>query len=256
MDEQIKRLEGVCGKQELAEVKILQHALYTTIGAYRDDPSAVNKRNWDAANSGLAATLARLTEKYFPAAAADAEPLPNLLAAAAFLQADGWKVGKSKLYKDAKAGLVRVNADGTVNEAEAIAYAHKYLKKKLADGGSAAIEDLLREEKEAQVALLKTREEKLRFEKDLAQGLYLLRDDVILETAIKIGVLEAGLKNVVRSRSEEWLHQVGADIARADLLRELVYREIDDLLDAFGNMDQIGVRIKKKTAKDAMGIEV
>jgi hypothetical protein len=61
---------------------------------------------------------------------------------------------------------------------------------------------------------------------------------------------------VVRSRSEEWLHQVGADIARADLLRELVYREIDDLLDAFGNMDQIGVRIKKKTAKDAMGIEV
>jgi hypothetical protein len=243
----IQDLMARCAPTEAAELAAKSDAYDHWLKAYKADNSRATLAELDAAKKSLAAAVREIQGR-IDQTAATPEPLPNLLAAVGFLQADGWKIGKSKIYKDARAGLIRVNADGTVNEAEAIAYAHKYLKKKLVDGGSAAIEDLLREEKEAQVALLKTREEKLRFEKDLAQGLYLLRDDVILETAIKIGVLEAGLKNVVRSRSEEWLHQVGADIARADLLRELVYREIDDLLDAFGNMDQIGVRIKKNGA--------
>jgi hypothetical protein len=74
---------------------------------------------------------------------------------------------------------------------------------------------------------------------------------VILESCIKIGALEAGLKNTVRSRADDWLHQVGADASRADIFRELVYRDIDRLLDEFGNLDQIGVRIKKSGARYA-----
>jgi hypothetical protein len=234
-----------CAPTEAAELAAKFDAYSHWLAAYQADNSRATLSELDAAKKSLTATV-REVQGRLDQTAADPEPLPNLLAATAFLQADGWKVGKSKIYKDAKSGLIRVNADGTVNEAEAIAYAHKYLKHKpLAEGDVAGAEELLREEKEAQIALLKTREEKLRFEKDRDMGRYLLRDDVILENCIKIGALEAGLKSLVRSRAEDWLHQVGADAARADLFRELVYREIDRLLDEFGNLDQIGIRIKR-----------
>lgn len=244
----IDTLMARCGPAERDELSTRFDAYGHWLAAYKADNSKATLAELDAAKRSLTATVREIQGR-LDQTAADPEPLPNLLAAAAFLQADSWKIGKSKLYKDARAGLIRVNADGTVNEAEAIAYAHKYLKRVLVEGAAAVgSEELLREEKEAQIALLKTREEKLRFEAERERGLYIRRDDVILESCIKIGALEAGLKNTVRSRADDWLHQVGADASRADLFRELVYRDIDRLLDEFGNLDQIGVRIKKNGA--------
>ena len=244
----IDNLLPQCSETERAELSTKYNAYVRWLKAYQADQARTVLSELDAAKKSLTQLIDEIQGRS-DARAADPEPLPNLMAAAVYLQAEGWKIGKSKLYDDAKAGKIRVNSDSTVNESEAIAYAAKHLKKKL-NGEAPAIDNLLREEKEAQVALLKTREEKLRFEKEREQGRYLLRDDVVLETCFKIGVLEAGLKNTVRNRAEEWLHQVGGDATRSELFRELVYREIDRLLDEFGNMDQINITIRKQQPEE------
>lgn len=54
--------------------------------------------------------------------------LPNVSAVVAYLQAEGWKIGKSKAYADAKSpGRLLVQSDGSVLQADADRYARDFL---------------------------------------------------------------------------------------------------------------------------------
>lgn len=241
----IAELAKSCPETEAAELSVRHNAYILWLKAYREDSSRASLVELDAAKRSLERMVIEIRGR-MDSTATDAAPLAHIAAAVAYLKGDGWKIGKSKLYNDARSGLIRINADNTVNEAEAIAYAHKYLKR-IKDSGNVGgdIEALLREKTEAEVALIKRREEKLAFENSLARGRYLLKDDVYLQEAINIGALEAGLKNMHRSYADEWLYRVGADSGKAPLYCDLVYAAIDKLLDDFGNMDEIKVVIRR-----------
>ncbi|MCK9327400.1 MAG: hypothetical protein M0P69_18045, partial [Bacteroidales bacterium] len=60
----IEALKQKCTEQESAELAILHNARISCLKSYKDDPSAANKRNLDAAASGLDALVARLEALY------------------------------------------------------------------------------------------------------------------------------------------------------------------------------------------------
>ena len=244
----MERLLTRCTETERAELSTKYNAYIRWLKAYQADSSRNTLAELDAAKRSLTAT-AKEVEGRIDAAAAEAEPLPHLKATVDFLKNDGWKIAKSKLYADARAGLIKVNTDGTVNEAEAIAYAHRYLKKiKAAEGEK---DELYRDKAQAELDLLVARAEKTRFETDRERGLYLLKDEVRLQVAVKIGVFEAGFKNAVRINAEDLIHKVGGDPGRAQLFCTLFYDVIDQLLGEFGDMPEIDVLIVKQSPAGA-----
>lgn len=75
--------------------------------------------------------------------------------------------------------------------------------------------------------------------------LLLPKKEVCLQTAMKIAALEAGLKHAVRTSSIDWIAAVGGDLKKTQVLCDLVYPVIDDLLDQFGRIDEIKVIVKR-----------
>jgi len=247
-NENMQALLLKCNETERVELAAKHNAYIKHLQTYSKDPSKNNLQEFDAAKKSLYAMAQELAERD---AAPPEESFPHLIAATQYLQGQGWKVAKSRVYKDARNGKLRVNGDRTVNQSELDAYAHKYLKKtEIIEYGK--VEDLLKIEKECQVALLRAREAKITFENELARGQYLARDAVILEWCVKLGMLEAGLKNAIRSRAEEWLHEAGGSVDRAGDFYARITAEIDRLLGDMADLKEINVTVKKQPSRDGL----
>ena len=241
----VEQLLPQCSEPERAELWTKYNAYVRWLRAYQADQARGILSELDAAKRSLVQLVDEIQARD-QEAQAGSKTLPNLMAAANRLRSEGWKIGKSKLYQEARAGRLKVNRDGTVTESELSVYAGRHLKKQY-KVETTAIDNLLREEKKAQVALLKTREEKLRFEKELQQGKFLSRDAVLLEWSVKLGLLEAVLKNAARTRAVEWAIAVQGNPDRADTLYGLIAAEVDSVLDQLADLQEIKVRVRRNT---------
>jgi hypothetical protein len=229
---------------EKEEVELLQRAVETTRKAYDGDFSAAKKRDWDAAREGLREYLAALDEIYF-GNTGDDPVLENISAVVRFLQDEGYKVKKSKVYQDKGKGLLKTLPDGrTVTEAEAIAYAVRTSLKKISKSQSADLEGIQEEKSRAEVSKLKAQEEKLRFELEREKGRYLLKKDVQAEIAMKLGAIEAGVKHLIRIKGSDYIYAVGGDPKKLMVLVELLNADLDDLWNEFVSFDELKLEIR------------
>jgi hypothetical protein len=85
---------------------------------YQADKSATALRDLEAADAALARLVSEIEARIYPAD----PPLKNLTAACQDLQAAGWKIKKTKIYQDAKSGMLRVQPDRTVLRADLDSY--------------------------------------------------------------------------------------------------------------------------------------
>ena len=169
--------------------------------------------------------------------------LQNRKTALVWLRKQGWKVSQASFYRHAKQGKLEVSTGGTIGQAALELYALSYLQKAESPPDHRAVAGLLQTEKECQVALLRAREEKIRFETSLARGRYLLRDEVYTAFAIRLSILESTLKNTYRTNAVPWLLACGADPAAAETLVGLMEKELDALLDFLGDLEELRVKV-------------
>jgi len=235
MSEEITRLEGVCEKQELAELKILQHALYTTIASYRDDPSAANKRNWDAANAGLTAAVERLTEKYF--SNEKEEVFDTLIAAMRWLKERGYKIQKSKLYRDAKNGLIRVQKDGKVRKGEAEAYILRGALKQTEVIDQDKSDMLAAERFAAEVTKIKEQTRAIVLDREIKEGRYILKEKAIMDRVDQLTVLEANFRQVLHINMLDWCYIMGGNPDRVSEATRAADLNFDEMLNALSKSD-------------------
>ena len=169
--------------------------------------------------------------------------LTNRMAALRFLQAKGFKVQKSRLYKDVKRGKLRMQSNGRISVAAAIEYGENYLKIDPPDfEGTRA---LTLEEKHHQVELLKARRRKLDLEHGLLSGRYVERDQVLTEFSVKLGLIDSVFKTGVRTSVAGWLHEIGADPEKGEALFSHFEAEIDRLMGDMANMETIKVVVRR-----------
>lgn len=124
----LQKLLEVVTDQEKAELTTLHNAVVSTIRSYREDPTAANKRDWDAAKKGLQEIMDRLWDKYFPA---DTEKqqninLKNPRQVYQYLK-DRYHVGQKTIYRHVEAGKLKPKRGGGFSSRTVEAYAKSHL---------------------------------------------------------------------------------------------------------------------------------
>lgn len=245
MDAKIAQLQGTATAGELAEIDVLKRAVDETLAAYQADFTAARRRNWEDAKQGLAEAVERVYEKYFPSE----EVFPHLMAALAYLQDEGWKVSKSKIYQDAANGLVKTLDKNRIAESALLAYAYEHLKP--SEDGRQAIDlkPYLEKEKQLDISIKERKDAREAFEFEKELGKWLPKKDLGLEFAARAGWMDSQLDSMIRSKAIEWIQLVGGNPRKEQLLVDAILAEKDLVLNDYANMDMAHVLFKRREAK-------
>ena len=244
----LQQLLGVCTQQEAAELKTLYNAQIQTLKTYQSDPTAQRKRDWDAARQGYEERVSELWQRYMQAE----EYLKNRLEAVKWLQQQGYKVGKSKLYQDVSAGRLRVCNDGSIRVSDLQEYIRVQGLEPLREATEPDedAEDLQREKVKEELRKLRLQNERQEFERQRQEGQYIPRQDLELELASRAGVLDTGLRSDIKTHARDWVHLVGG---RADLVPDLIEAMLDVLdrrLNEYARMDKFEVIFSEGEERD------
>jgi hypothetical protein len=164
----------------------------------------------------------------------DDQILRNKLEVVEYLQRRGFKIAKSKLYADAKKGLLRVQADDSVYAGDAEAYARQMnLPRPDMDGPDPA---------QVEAAQLEKSElEKREFEPEQEQGKYIPKDQLALELASRAGVLDSGLRAKIKERDRDLVHTAGGKPERVPEFVAQMMEILDEQMNEFCRMDRFQV---------------
>lgn len=154
----------------------------------------------------------------------------SLLAVVEHLSAAGFKVSKSKIYRDQGKGMIRVNPDGTVPETEVRAYAATLER---VGGDISDLSDIHAKKTAREVESLEIKIAKQKYELEKDQGKYLPRADFELELAARAVIFETGLKHRIRSKVSEWIALVGGKADKGPDLLESMEAEIEAELSSY-----------------------
>lgn len=168
------------------------------------------------------------------------ETFRNVLAVLEYLTGQGFKVGRDKIYKDARAGLLRVQDDKSVLGSDVKLYAAT-LRKTHDDDGDLTEDQKLKTRKE--IEKLDLQNEKLQFELDKERGKYLPKKNFAMEVAARAVVLDTGVRHQFRMNVAEYVALVGGDPLKANLLLERMNLDFDRVMNSFATMDTFQVMI-------------
>jgi len=227
MQDQIDRIEKRCDPSELVEVRLLRKGLAQCQKTYNQDPTATAKRNWDAAREGLSAVIERLEGKYF----ARDEVLKNRLAVVKYLAGQGYKAKRQKVYDDARAGLLKIQPDGSVRVNDVVAYiALAGLKRvKTAEG---ELDDLHKKEKQLQIECLEVKRDRETFNLEKDQGAYIAREDHEVQMAALAGLMEQTVRQALRFVLEDTILMAGGSTKKLQTCLDAANRRLDESYNA------------------------
>lgn len=197
-----------------------------------DDPNQNNVAAFERAKKALEAFTR-------PEGEPDQRVFRHRIEALQHLQAQGYKIKKSKLYDDAKAGFLRMQPDGTVTEKDLERYVKRVGLEKPAEIADAQAGDLQAKKLALEISKLEEEYREKRRKNDILDGKFMPREKVYMEIAGRAVVFEAGLKHALDTRAAELLEALDAI---AEKNRRLVmirrwFREIlDEQLNEFANI--------------------
>jgi len=210
---------------------LLFNGTATCAKAYQDEPSSVNRRNWEDSEAALKKFVAEIS-----GGGPDEEerPLPNTAAVLEYLRAGDWRVTKTSLYRHQKEGKLSPRRDGLYTLRDVDKYARTWLKQKSTGKKIAEkIEEMQRRKLELELSNLEEDNKRKRFANDREAGLYIPKEFMEIELAGRAGVLDAGLKHWVQSRSAEWIRTVGGDTKKVGDLIILMNRDLDEHINSY-----------------------
>lgn len=196
MTENNEKIREIEAKSLESERDILVIAKAKAQKSVNGDPSAPNLAALEKATKMLLDYDARKA----PAA----EPsFSNRIEALAWLQRQGYKIAKSKLYQDCKRGLLKLQDDGSVFEADLKKYTRKVGLNQLSKTPDVDPGDLQVKKTQAELDKLRTQNRLLQHQLDEKQRKYVSRDDFEMEFAAKIAILKSGLEYEIHSSAPD-----------------------------------------------------
>ncbi|EMS79185.1 hypothetical protein [Desulfotignum phosphitoxidans] len=218
-------------KAESVELRVFKAAITKTLKAYQESPTKANQQNYEAAREAYAEKKQALEEKYFRGPAGQA--FPSLLDACEHLKKVGYRISKSKIYRDRDKNFFKVNPDGSVPEAELRAYAAEHLPKSRASLND--LDDIHAVKTAREVERLEKQNEKLQFEMDRERGKYLPRRDFEAELAARAVILETSLKHLFNTRVGEWIALVGGHPNKSPDLLQVLHNSLEEELSNYAS---------------------
>ena len=248
---EIQRLIEASTDEEKATLTTLYNAVVETMKVYQTNNSAGRLKDWQSAEEALRKKAAEIEQKYFGSeASADFE---NRMAAIRFLQNLGYKIQKSKFYNDEKAGLVKVNPDGSVSESEVRAYAERFLKKVKSNGkDDGKLDQFYRDKAEAELKSVQMKNTQLEFEIEKQKGLWLKREEVETEFAINMAAIDACLKGIIEDSATDIIFATGGDPKKKHVFIEILNSRIDEMFNELSEIEglELCLRLPENTVRE------
>lgn len=192
-------------------------------------PTIKNRKEYESAEKELSEFLRDLQESE------PGEPIfTGVLDVLNYLDAEEWKVGKSKLYDDFTAGKLESQPDGSFLLGDVLRYARVHLKKKDGTPGAAAGVPSLQEQKILE-EVGRIRADRLQRELKYKEtvGELIKKSDVEIELAKRAAYLRSDLKTVFRAGSVEIIKRVGGDPQKAAALIAFGVKLVDEAMDRY-----------------------
>ena len=170
-------------------------------------------------------------DKKDKAAAADHLPsFKSLHQVLQHLKDAGYKIGKSKLYEDAKKGAIRINPDNSVLETEVRAYAGTLAR---VSGDIQDLNDVHSRKASKDVELTDIKIKRAQFELDREQGRYIERAMFEAELAARAAIFETGLKHYFSSKIQELVALVGGKPEKSPEFMQRINAVVDEELSRY-----------------------
>ena len=166
----------------------------------------------------------------------------NRLEAHEYLQRRGYKIGRSKFYKDCSQGLCQLQSDGSILGSDLDAYIKRAgLTQPDLDKAAEEAEELHRQKLEKEVEKLDWENKRRQFEYEKEVGRYIPRSDFEAELAARVAAHEARLNSMIRDKVLEWIWTVNGDPNAAQDLIDSMQQDLADLFNDMARMDQFQV---------------
>jgi hypothetical protein len=226
----IEKILERCTPDEKVRVTAFYNASIEKLREYQADKSASALRDLEAAD----AALARLVGEIEARALQSDRVYENRLAALEALRREGWKVGKSKLYKDCKDGLLKVQPDGSVLESELERYIRRARLERLENMGEDKVAEDIRLRKEKAAAEREEYQARIAAVKAAAaEGQYVLRDQVEHQLGARAAVFKSDGQNWIQSHAGEMVATVDGDPTKTADLVEMMLKGLEAWLDRY-----------------------
>lgn len=231
-------IKDVEEKSKLSERDVLVVAKVKAQNAVNKEPTAANLSALEKATKMLADLQMEEPE---PAVA-------NRLEVMKHLRREGFKIGKSKLYKDSAAGLLKIQPDGSVLERDIDRYVRVAGLKKPAEISDGELQILQKKKNEMEVRKLEAQVSDLTFKQAVAQGRYIPRAEFEMEMAGRAGALDAGLRHRFLSECRDLVDAVSGDPALVPIIQEMLGKMLDEALNEYASLDNFQVIIDPGSA--------
>jgi len=160
-------------------------------------------------------------------------PLKNLAAVLAHLVAEGRKIGQSKLYNDVGRGLLRRQQDGTFAHKDVKAYAARLPLVAMPEKEAAVVQEYAERKAKAEAEKLEAQAEAERFRNQVRAGMYVKRNDVEVELAVRAGVLATGLRTMFETSLLDFIHLANGDPRTAQTLLAAFEQRLDAAINEY-----------------------
>ncbi|MDR2891613.1 MAG: hypothetical protein LBV80_00780 [Deltaproteobacteria bacterium] len=235
--EQRAALEQLLEKSRSTDIPVLLQAKETAKQLVRKDPSSAN-----------VAALSRVTAMLEDAekAMSDTETPDVFNSAGAVLrylqEEKGRQIQKTKLYDDAKIGLLRKEGR-KYRRIDVDKYAASLPLSSTPDGRVAEAEALLRRREEAETRIQEARARTAERKDSIMAGQYVPRTDVDQELAARAATLNQGLKSKIEAAALDLVTKVGGKPKRARTLVQEMEKLIDDACSEYAKLIEFEVTL-------------
>lgn len=157
---------------------------------------------------------------------------------AQYLKDRGYKISQAKVYNAVKMGLLRVNADGTVQHSEVMEYINTHLSE-LAVGPDADLKDMTIKKLEMEYQKLCEQVSTLKFQRERQEGLHIPIAEYEAQIASRAAVFESMLRQSNESVVDRLISAAGLKSSKRQMAVDLMNDGLMDALAAYVAQDEI-----------------
>jgi hypothetical protein len=226
MSENLQQIKAQATASELAELEIAENGKDTALDAYKLKPGKQTKDNMDAARAFYDETVARLNQKYLPAAPEEeqeqlgGERFASRKQALDWLRGQGFKISTGKFYQDCDKGFPALARDKSVSKYHVLLYGQQLdaAPNHVAAGQYADTGENDSRKAKADADMAEMKATKMRREED---KFWLHADDAWAITAGLIGTLRDCIRHHLFTAQAEIVLQAAGDQDRSQEVFEL-----------------------------------
>jgi len=240
-----KTIIAAADDQDKMDLTIAYNAKITAAKAYQERPGKATSEDRRAVDGDYDALLQKMAAKYFPEEqpAPEGERFSNRKQALNWLNAQGYKVGQDKFYKDCKAGFPNIHRDKTISRYQVLQYGQQL---DMASRGSASTDgDYQLRDAEIRKAVADANKAEIQaaqLQRELDKE-WIKREDSDLEVCTWTALLRDAINHRITQGLPTLIHAVGGHLDRVADGQEVIDQAVTDACNDISRSGEVDVDI-------------